>query len=108
MIFRPNVERRAHWNNEVDDLIFWVNPPVGWRVDQRLRAAGRPMEIVSQEMRQVEFEVQSPEHAAAGRVVFPGYALYYVCEDVDGTCLYRRQDVELELEVKAEVNQSRR
>ncbi len=24
VVFRPNLERKAHWNNEVDDLVFWV------------------------------------------------------------------------------------
>ena len=28
------------------------------------------------------------------------YALYYVCEDVNGICLYRRQDVSLVVEVE--------
>ena len=37
----------------------------------------------------------------------PAYALYYVCEDIDGTCLYRRQDVSLEVELKALVSQWR-
>jgi hypothetical protein len=27
-------------------------------------------------------------------------ALYDVCEDVDGTCLYRRQDIPLNLQVR--------
>ena len=31
--FRPNSEIKAHWNNEVEDLVFWVNPPKGWSVD---------------------------------------------------------------------------
>jgi hypothetical protein len=31
--------------------------------------------------------------------MIPGYALYYVCEDVEGLCLYRRQDLELQFTV---------
>ncbi len=100
VVFRPNLERKAHWNNEVDDLVFWVSAAAGWQVDNRYRTVGRPPEVVSQEARQIEFEVRSPKDAGTGRVVIPGYALYYVCEDVDGTCLYRRQDVELELVVR--------
>ena len=30
VVFRPNLARKAHWNNEVDDLVFWVAPPPGW------------------------------------------------------------------------------
>ena len=29
----------------------------------------------------------------------PAYTLYYVCEDVGGACLYRRQDLAIEVNV---------
>ena len=58
-----------------------------------------PKEVVSQETRRVEFELRSPPNAPPGRVTIPAYALYYVCEDVAGTCLYRRQDASLEVQV---------
>ena len=32
---RPDLSLKAHWNNEVDDLVFWVDPPAGFRVDRR-------------------------------------------------------------------------
>ena len=100
LIFRPNLPRKAHWNNEVDDLAFWVDPPDGWDVDARYLTAPRPPTLVSQEPRRVEFELRSPADATPGPVSIPGYALYYVCENVDGTCLYRRQDVVLSIQVK--------
>ena len=53
---------------------------------------------MSQETRKVEFELYSGE-ASEAPVTVPGYALCYVCEDVHGTCLYRRQDVLIEAEV---------
>ena len=37
--------------------------------------------------------------AAAGTVDIPVYALYFVCEDIQGTCLYLRQDVVVKAEV---------
>ena len=92
VVFRPNFEMKVHWNNEVDDLVFWVNPPQGWEVDQPCFTVPNPSQAVSQEVRQVEFEVKkSPD--VPGSVTIPTYALYYVCEDVDGTCLYRRHDI---------------
>ncbi len=97
LTFRPNLQRKAHWNNEAEDMVFWVNPPDGWEVDVRHVTVARPPQVVSQEPRRVEFEIRSPENAPEGGVVVPGYALYYVCEDVDGTCLYRRQDVAIEI-----------
>ena len=99
LIFRPNVGRKAHWNNEVDDLVFWVEPPAGWDVDHQYLTVPSPQEVVSQEPRRVEFELRSPDNVS-GSVSIPGYALYYVCEDVDGTCLYRRQDVVLNIQIK--------
>ncbi|MFQ5777391.1 MAG: hypothetical protein ACE5IP_05240 [Terriglobia bacterium] len=100
VVFRPNLAIKAHWNNEVDDLVFWVNPPTGWQVDARELTVANPPATVSQETRKVEFEVQAPASMKPGPVTIPGYALYYVCEDVNGTCLYRRQDVALKVEVK--------
>ena len=99
LTFRPNLERKAHWNNEAEDMVFWVNPPDGWEVDVRHVTVERPPQVVSLEPRRVEFEIRSSANAPEGGVVVPGYALYYVCEDVDGTCLYRRQDVAIELQV---------
>jgi hypothetical protein len=100
LVMRPNLARKAHWNNEAEDLVVWVNPPPGWQVDARSISRPRPKEAVSQETRRVEFELRSPTGVAAGRVTIPAYALYYVCEDVDGTCLYRRQDVALDVHVR--------
>ncbi|TDI36655.1 MAG: hypothetical protein E2P02_24615 [Acidobacteria bacterium] len=94
--FRPDLSLKAHWNNEVDDLVFWVDPPAGWSVDRHHHTVAIPREPVSQELRQVEFEIVSPEDFE-GTETIPAYALYYVCEDVDGTCLFRRQDVHVEV-----------
>ena len=89
---------KAHWNNEVDDLIFWVEVPAGWQLDRRTVTVPNPPETVSTETRRVELEVKAPDDGS-GRYELPGYALYYVCEDVNGICLYRRQDVALVVEV---------
>ena len=99
VVFRPNLEIKAHWNNEVEDLMFWVNPPPGWQVDEQYLTVANVPQVVSQEDRKVEFELYTPE-GSDGSVTVPAYALYYVCEDIDGTCLYRRQDVSLEVQLK--------
>lgn len=98
--FWPNEAVRGHWNNEVDELVFWVDPPDGWQVDRRYLTVPLPPSPVSQEPRQVEFELKSPP-GFTGSVSVPTYALYYVCEDVNGTCLYRRRDVPVEVQVRA-------
>jgi tetratricopeptide (TPR) repeat protein len=98
--FRPNVEKKAHWNNEVADLGVWVAPPAGWQVDERSLSAPRPPQAVSEETRRVELELRIPEDAKAGASMLPAYALYYVCEDVRGARLYRRQDLDIQVQVR--------
>ncbi len=98
--FLPNDAIKAHWNNEVDDLVFWIEPPDEWQVDHRVLTVANPTQTVSLELRTVEFEIRVPDTATDGELKLPGYALYYVCEDVNGICLYRRQDVALTLRVQ--------
>ena len=45
---------------------------------------------------EASIELQSPD-LAQGTANLPGYALYYVCEGVQGQCLYRRQDIAVKL-----------
>lgn len=98
LVLRPNPEIEAHWNNEAEDLAVWIDPPPGWQVDQRLLSVANPPELVSDEDRRLEFEIKSPKDFA-GTARLSGYALYYVCEDVRGACLYRRQDIALDIAV---------
>ncbi len=102
LVFRPNERIKAHWNNEAEDLVVWVNPPPGWEVSRRSLTVPSPPEPVSKEPREVEFELQAPPDAAPGGHVTSGYALYYVCEDVGGTCLYRRQDFKVPVLIREE------
>ncbi|MEM1179507.1 MAG: hypothetical protein AAGM22_14260 [Acidobacteriota bacterium] len=100
LTFRPNVSIKGHWNNEADDLEVWVEAPDGWQVDRRRLSVSNPPELVSDEARRLELEVRSPIDASpADAVELRGFALYYVCEDVGGTCLYRRQDFTVALPV---------
>ena len=96
--FRPNARTKAHWNNSVDPLVYWLAPPAGVRVSARAFVAPNAGTEVSQETRTVEYDVTLP-HAANGRVTLPGYALYYVCEDVNGVCMYRRHDITVTIPV---------
>jgi hypothetical protein len=93
---RLSPTEQAHWNNEVEPLEVWIDPPAGWTADARRRTAPQGQGAVSSETRTVEFELEPPADAA-GPLLVPGYALYYVCEDADGTCLYRRQDFVIEI-----------
>ena len=99
MIFYPALEKKVHWNNEADDMEIWVSPPEGWSVDKQYLVFQVPSAAVSDEVRRIEFELRGPV-GFSGRESIPSYALYYVCEDEDGICLYRRQDILMEVEKK--------
>ena len=108
LTFRPNLRTKAHWNNEVDALVYWVSPPRAWTTDRRAVVSPNAPTEVSQEPRTVEFEVKVPETQAPGATAVPGYALYYVCEDVNGVCMYRRRDVNVPLQVTARQKTTKR
>ncbi len=95
---RPDAARKVFWNNEVEPLRLWVDSPTGWQLDRRLIAFAQPRRPETSEARQLEFEIKAPA-AAKGRAVIRAYALYYVCEDVDGKCLFLRQDIPIDLDV---------
>jgi tetratricopeptide (TPR) repeat protein len=95
--FRPIARTKAHWNNEAEEMVVWLAPPDGWEVETRLYSHPLPPETVSLETRVIEAEVRAPEELGRRAVSIPGYALYYVCEDVNGICMYRRQDLAVEV-----------
>lgn len=98
--FQPNAARKAHWNNEAGAFQFWIDPPSGWQADRRLITVAKAAAAVSRETRALEFELRPAAGVAAGRVRVAAYAVYNVCEDVGGTCLYRRQDVLIPIDVR--------
>jgi hypothetical protein len=92
---RPDPSREAHWNNEMRGLVFWVDPPPGFEVDRRRVEIDNPPQPVSDETRRIEFEIRTPASGETTRL--SGYALYYVCEGIRGQCLYRRQDITMDV-----------
>lgn len=99
LVFRTVAKHRAHWNNEAEPLRVWVRPPAGWGIDQRLIELPNPRAATSTEVREVNFELRVPEHAPPGNTPLVAYALYNVCEDEAGQCLYRRQDITVPVQV---------
>jgi hypothetical protein len=95
---QPNSAKKSHWNNEAEPLRVWVDTPDGWQSSQRLVTAPAVTEPTSLEVRRIDFEVQAPADAT-GKIKLPAYAIYYVCEDADGRCLFLRQDFEIPIAV---------
>jgi len=88
--------------------VYWLSPPRQWTTDRQAVVAPNAPTEVSQEPRTVEFEVKVPDTQAPGAIAIPGYALYYVCEDVNGICMYRRRDVNVALQVTARPKEGKR
>jgi tetratricopeptide (TPR) repeat protein len=98
IVFRPNGQLKAHWNNEGTALQMWVDAPPGWKVTRRLLTSIQPKEAESNEPRTLDFEIQAP---AIGETLLhlPVYALYNVCESTGGKCLFLRKDIEIRIAV---------
>ena len=88
----PDSDRMVHWNNEGEDLIIWMNDDSNWQFEKRFQRHPTPPMPISMEGRRLEFEMRSSERIRKGEHRLRGYALYSVCEALNGQCLYRRQD----------------
>jgi len=94
---RPNEDRRAHWNNEADELSLWMVDGPGWRTSPHpvLHALPDEPPATSTETRHLEFEIISTEQAPHEGHAISGQLLYYVCEDENGTCLFLQQELSI-------------
>ena len=88
----------AKWNNEAGKSIVWINSADGIKLSQQLLEMEQPKEVESNEDRSIEFEIAIPDNATE-KIEVTGFALYYVCEETDGQCLYLRQNIEFEIPV---------
>lgn len=102
LVFRPAQRRQAHWNNEAESLRVWLRLPAGWEAERRLVELPQPRTATSEEVRETSVELRLPANAPPGPVDVSGYALYNVCESATGTCLFRRQDFHVRVEVLAQ------
>jgi len=99
VVMSPDASRRAHWNNEAEPLRLWIQPPEGWSADQHLIEAPSARRAASTETRDLSFEVRVAESAMPGIAMLRAYALYYVCVEVNGQCLFRRRDITVPIRI---------
>ena len=99
--FRPNADHTGHWNNESTPLRVWVAGADGWTTATRRLEAPQGDQPESDEIRRLDFEVKAPR-AVAGKARLAAYALYNVCEQAGGRCLFLRQDLTIEIDVAEE------
>ncbi|MHC4955403.1 MAG: TlpA family protein disulfide reductase [Planctomycetota bacterium] len=95
LLFRPG---KAEWNNEGQGLTAMLKGP-GFRVMEGQLVHPNAEKAHTGEMRTLECEVEIAKDAKPGTLKLSGYALYDVCVRADGTCLYRRQDLDLSVTV---------
>ena len=95
---RPGARNQAHWNNENEPLRVWIDAPDGWLLERRLLSAPLGQQPETREARHLEFELKPPSDAH-GTQTLSAYALYYVCDDAGGQCLYLRQDLPITVTV---------
>lgn len=100
--FRLNEALKPHWNNEEDALALSVKLPAAVTLVEGAFKHPRPKEAESRELRVLEFEAAVAKDAPAGRIEVPAYAVYGVCEDLNGTCRYLRRDLTIVLVVDPE------
>jgi hypothetical protein len=98
---RPDAGRDVHWTNDAGPALVWIAVPNGWAIERNLYELAVPPSETSSEVRRLDFEVVPPQqHSGPARV--RGYALYYVCEGESGTCVYLRQDFQVEISIPAD------
>jgi len=93
--FQPNPALAFHWNNEAKPLAIWVQSDSGWEMESQFITVPNPQAAIDEAPRSIEFELIQNETEPMMKVT--GYALYYICEEVNGTCLFRRQDFTVDL-----------
>lgn len=98
--FRPNVLGKVHWTNDAGPLAFFPDESEAYEI-KHFQKAGRPMDqLTSFEIRNIEFELRPSSNKSELPKQFKGWAYYYVCEDVNGQCLFLRQKVTLALKAE--------
>jgi hypothetical protein len=98
VVLRPEVNHKAHWNNEAEPLRLWIDPPEDWQAVERLLVHSGVKQTVTGEDRALDFEVKAPARAR-GKIRLSAYALYHVCDDAGGQCRFLRLDIPIEVQV---------
>lgn len=97
VVMTPDFHRSVHWNNEAEGVVVWLDRAKGWTLERQVIVVPNGNGELSVGAKSVDFEIR-PEGSKEGRdAEITGYALYYLCEDLDGVCVYRRQDFSIKL-----------
>jgi tetratricopeptide (TPR) repeat protein len=98
VVLRPDVEQKAHWNNEAEPLRLWIDPPEGWQVVEQSLLYPGGKKAVTDEERALDFEVKAPARIE-GTIRLNAYGLYHVCDETGGECRFLRLDIPIDLRI---------
>ena len=87
---RPDPAREVKWGDEAGPSVVWISSPRGWRLERNLYELRG--EAGSAKARRIDFEVVPRGDKEEGPSHLLGHALYHVCVDDTGRCVYLRQD----------------
>ena len=90
---------QGHWNNEAEPMVVWIEKSEAGKVSNAMLTHPNGDGASSDEVRNLEFEFQTNADLT-GETSLKAYALYYVCTDDDGQCLYRRQDLSIPIQIE--------
>ncbi len=88
----PNAALSAHWNNEIEPVLIWIDTPAGVELEKSLVTGINPSQAETNEPRRFDVELKIAAEAK-GTIQIHAYALYHVCEDLRGVCQFLRQDI---------------
>jgi hypothetical protein len=99
LTLRPHPDTQAHWNNEMDPVEIWLLPGEGWSLDRQGLKSESPADAWTAESREFAFQATPNRKALTTSSGLPGYALYYVGENPEGSVLFRRQDFTVHIDL---------
>ena len=93
-----HLSENANWNHESTPLQVWLDSPEGEvSISAQLIEDKTPHpKATSSDPISIALEVKTPKEG--GAVKLKGFALYHICEEDGGQCVYRRKNFELVLE----------
>ncbi len=100
--FRLNPEKNPYWNNEAKPLTLSVDLPDKYRLREGRFVYPNQKKAETRGSRILEFEVTVPENAKKKTMTLSAYALYNVCKDREGVCLFLRHDFSIDIPVDPE------
>ena len=96
VLLTPNADQDVHWTNDAGTVTLVVTSNDA-KIDHAIQQFDLPQNSseTSHEVRQFDFEVLLPKGNVP--LSLKAYVVYHVCTGAEGQCVYRRQDLTIEL-----------